>query len=158
MFEPVICLGASFTTIFRCFHFLRVKNKLILKYHGSNCLKYKQLCNFHNSGLDIIHRSLFCLKHNVSVTGFCLRLQVETTKFGRVDTSSFCSGPIWSFHLYFCACRNHEQEEHMTGRTQVWREKQQNHDVTFRKSQITHIKLQNTNSIIREQYTRHTEK
>jgi hypothetical protein len=30
--------------------------------------------------LDIIHRPAFILKHNVSETGFCLRLQVKSTQ------------------------------------------------------------------------------
>jgi hypothetical protein len=33
--------------------------------------------------LDIIHRPLFHLKHTVSETGFCLRLQVDLTQLGR---------------------------------------------------------------------------
>jgi hypothetical protein len=35
--------------------------------------------------LDIIHRPVFCLKLNVSETGFCLRLQVEPTQLCPVD-------------------------------------------------------------------------
>jgi hypothetical protein len=30
--------------------------------------------------LDIVHRPLFYLKHGVSETGFCLRLQAESTQ------------------------------------------------------------------------------
>jgi hypothetical protein len=40
--------------------------------------------------LDIIHRPVFYLEHNVSETGFCLRLQVEPTKLGPKDEASFC--------------------------------------------------------------------
>jgi hypothetical protein len=35
--------------------------------------------------LDIIRRPVFYLKHNVSETGFCLRLQMRPTKFGSND-------------------------------------------------------------------------
>jgi hypothetical protein len=33
-------------------------------------------------------RFCFCLKHNVSETGFCLRLQLEATQFGPIDRAS----------------------------------------------------------------------
>jgi hypothetical protein len=35
--------------------------------------------------LDIIHRSLFYVKHNVSETGLYLSFQVEPTQFGPLD-------------------------------------------------------------------------
>jgi hypothetical protein len=38
--------------------------------------------------LDIIHRPVLYLKHNVSETGFYLRLQVEPTQLGPMDTIS----------------------------------------------------------------------
>jgi hypothetical protein len=46
--------------------------------------------------LDIIHRPVFIQKHrhdyiskhNVSETGFCLRLQVEPTRVGPIDRAS----------------------------------------------------------------------
>jgi hypothetical protein len=46
--------------------------------------------------LDIIHRIVFCLKirplyiskHNVSETGFYLRLQVKPTQLGPIDRAS----------------------------------------------------------------------
>jgi hypothetical protein len=38
--------------------------------------------------LDIIHRPVFYLKHNVSETGFCLRLHVETTQIGAVGRAN----------------------------------------------------------------------
>jgi hypothetical protein len=38
--------------------------------------------------LDIIHRSVLYLKHNVSETGFRLHLQVEPTQFGPIDRAS----------------------------------------------------------------------
>jgi hypothetical protein len=40
--------------------------------------------------LDIIHRPVFHLKHNVSETGFCLRIQVEHTQLGLIDRPSVC--------------------------------------------------------------------
>jgi hypothetical protein len=38
--------------------------------------------------VDIIHRPAFYLKHDVSDTGFCLRLQVEPTHVGPIDRAS----------------------------------------------------------------------
>jgi hypothetical protein len=45
--------------------------------------------------LDIIHclvlsvnRPVYCSKHNVLETGFCLRLQVKPTQFGLIDRAS----------------------------------------------------------------------
>jgi hypothetical protein len=35
--------------------------------------------------LDIFHHRVFHIKHNVSETGFCLRLQVEATQLGPVQ-------------------------------------------------------------------------
>jgi hypothetical protein len=35
--------------------------------------------------LDIIHRPVYISKHNVSETGFCLRLQVKPTQLGAID-------------------------------------------------------------------------
>jgi hypothetical protein len=40
--------------------------------------------------LEIIHRPVFYLKHDVSETGFCLSLQVNTTQLGSIDTASLC--------------------------------------------------------------------
>jgi hypothetical protein len=39
--------------------------------------------------LDIIHRPVFCLKHNVSETGFCLRLQLQPTQVVPTDRARF---------------------------------------------------------------------
>jgi hypothetical protein len=39
--------------------------------------------------LDIIHPTVFYLKtHNISETGFCLRLQVKPTQLGLIDRAS----------------------------------------------------------------------
>jgi hypothetical protein len=38
--------------------------------------------------LDIIHNNVFYLKHKVSETGFCLRLQVEPTQLGPIERGS----------------------------------------------------------------------
>jgi hypothetical protein len=43
--------------------------------------------------LNIIHRPVFCLKHNVSETGFCLLVQVEPTQLSPIDRSSPCLRP-----------------------------------------------------------------
>jgi hypothetical protein len=48
--------------------------------------------------LDCFHRPVFILKHNVSETGFCLRLQVEPTQLGPIDRIS----P----YLLFVTCTN----------------------------------------------------
>jgi hypothetical protein len=40
--------------------------------------------------LDIIHRPVFYLKHDVSETGFCLRLQGEPAQFGPINRASLC--------------------------------------------------------------------
>jgi hypothetical protein len=40
--------------------------------------------------LDIIHSPFFYLKHDVSETTFCLRLQVETAQLGTIDRDSKC--------------------------------------------------------------------
>jgi hypothetical protein len=45
--------------------------------------------------LDIIHRSIFYLKQNVSETGFCLRLQVESIQLYRIDTASLRLRPLY---------------------------------------------------------------
>jgi hypothetical protein len=38
--------------------------------------------------LDIIHGPVFYLKHGISETGFCLRLQVELSQVGQTDRAS----------------------------------------------------------------------
>jgi hypothetical protein len=38
--------------------------------------------------LDIIHRSVFYLKHSILETGFCLRLEVEPTQLFSIDRAS----------------------------------------------------------------------
>jgi hypothetical protein len=43
--------------------------------------------------LDIINRPVFHLKHHVSETGFCLRLQVEPTQLGSTDRAILC---LWT--------------------------------------------------------------
>jgi hypothetical protein len=40
--------------------------------------------------LDTIHRPVFYLKHDISDTGFCLRLQVVPTQLGKIDRASPC--------------------------------------------------------------------
>jgi hypothetical protein len=40
--------------------------------------------------LDIIHRPVFYLKHNVSEAVFCLRLQVEPIQLGPIHRASLC--------------------------------------------------------------------
>jgi hypothetical protein len=40
--------------------------------------------------LDIIHRPVFYLKHDVSKTGFYFRLQAETSQMGPIDRASLC--------------------------------------------------------------------
>jgi hypothetical protein len=38
--------------------------------------------------LEITHRPVYYLKHSVSETGFCSRLQVEPTKLGPTDSAN----------------------------------------------------------------------
>jgi hypothetical protein len=40
--------------------------------------------------LVIIHRPVFYLKRDFSETGFCLRLQVESTHLDPIDGASLC--------------------------------------------------------------------
>jgi hypothetical protein len=40
--------------------------------------------------LDVIHRPVFYLKHDVSETGFCLRLLVEPPQLGPIDRANLC--------------------------------------------------------------------
>jgi hypothetical protein len=40
--------------------------------------------------LDVIHRPVFYLKHDVSETEFCLCLQVRTTEIGRIEKAELC--------------------------------------------------------------------
>jgi hypothetical protein len=38
--------------------------------------------------MDIINSPVFCLKHDVSETGFCFRFQVEPSQMGPIDIVS----------------------------------------------------------------------
>jgi hypothetical protein len=38
--------------------------------------------------MDIIHRPIYYLKHNISETGFCLGLHVESTQLGPIYRAS----------------------------------------------------------------------
>jgi hypothetical protein len=38
--------------------------------------------------MDFIHRAVYIIKHNVSDTGSCLRLQVKPTQLGQTDRAS----------------------------------------------------------------------
>jgi hypothetical protein len=38
--------------------------------------------------LDIIHRIVFILKHNVSETGFCLRIHLKSIQLGTIGRAS----------------------------------------------------------------------
>jgi hypothetical protein len=40
--------------------------------------------------LDIIHRPVFFLEHNILKTWFCLRLQVEAIQVGLIEIASLC--------------------------------------------------------------------
>jgi hypothetical protein len=40
--------------------------------------------------LDIIHYPVFYLKHNFSETGFCFRIEVESTNLGPIDKANLC--------------------------------------------------------------------
>jgi hypothetical protein len=50
--------------------------------------------------MDIIHRFVFYLKHNISEAGFCPRLQVEPTQLRPIDRASPClRTQVSTFHL-----------------------------------------------------------
>jgi hypothetical protein len=40
--------------------------------------------------MDIIHRAVFHLKHDVSETGLCLHLQVEPTQIDPIERANLC--------------------------------------------------------------------
>jgi hypothetical protein len=40
--------------------------------------------------MEIIHRSVFYLKHCVSETGLCLRIQVEFAQLGAIERTTVC--------------------------------------------------------------------
>jgi hypothetical protein len=46
--------------------------------------------------VGIYHLLVLYLKHDVSVTGFCLRLQVEPTQMGLIDRASQCTDTVQS--------------------------------------------------------------
>jgi hypothetical protein len=58
--------------------------------------------------LDIIHRPVFYLKHKVSETGFCLRLQVIPTQLGPIDRGSPCTNTRWRIQTKHST--NHQRE------------------------------------------------
>jgi hypothetical protein len=58
-----------------------------------------------NTVLDIIHHPVFYLKHNVTETGFCLRLQAEHTQSVPKDRISLSLSFSLSWHqLYHIMC------------------------------------------------------
>jgi hypothetical protein len=67
------------------------------------CYKINSLyyCNYQN--LDITHCPVFHLQHDVSETGFYLRLQVETTQGCTIQRTSLCLRTYWAhismFHM-----------------------------------------------------------
>jgi hypothetical protein len=64
------------------------------------CLRY---INITITIMGIIHRPVFYMKHDVSETGFCLRLQTETAQFGLLSADTHISSIYWvhliRFHL-----------------------------------------------------------
>jgi hypothetical protein len=72
----------------------------------ASCLGRNIFDTVSNTVLDIIHRRAFYLKHDVSDTGFCLRLQVELLsdtqykEFGlEMKAGSFYWAQLSRFHL-----------------------------------------------------------
>jgi hypothetical protein len=53
-----------------------------------NILPSDTLFNIIIMFLDNLHRPVLFKTHNVSETGFCLRLQVESTQLGPIDRAS----------------------------------------------------------------------
>jgi hypothetical protein len=58
-----------------------------------NCL-WRRYINIAIEIVDIVRRSVFYLKHDVSETGFCVRLQLVPTKPELIDGFSPC---LWSW-------------------------------------------------------------
>jgi hypothetical protein len=66
--------------------YLRKLSVFIFKYYIDLSSKFREifLLNITNTILDIIHRPVSHLKHNVSKNGFCLRLQAEPIQLGPI--------------------------------------------------------------------------
>jgi hypothetical protein len=47
--------------------------------------------------MNIVHRPVFYLKHDFSLTGLCLRLQVEPTHVDPIDGVSPCVPTLGAF-------------------------------------------------------------
>jgi hypothetical protein len=75
--------------------------------------------------LDISHRSVFCLKYNVSVTGFCLRLLVAPTQLGPTDWANlYLWRTFWfvlcSFSFVIDAFAGVRGEKHASESPVIW--------------------------------------
>jgi hypothetical protein len=60
----------------------------LLHRKASRTLITKEIHNITVTILDIIHRPVFYIKHDVSDTGFCLRLQAKPTQMGPIELVS----------------------------------------------------------------------
>jgi hypothetical protein len=63
--------------------------------------------------LDIIHRPVYFSKHNVSDTGFCLRVQAKSSHLGTIDRAgphlrTPVPAPGWGIRVKLCT--NHLRE------------------------------------------------
>jgi hypothetical protein len=85
------------------YSFVHINTRRLMKAHRGSLWKLLDNCicftmarvmlatfqyNHHSS--DIIHRPVFYLKHKVSDTGVCLRVQVKPTQFGPMHRASLC--------------------------------------------------------------------
>jgi hypothetical protein len=87
--RPVFYLKLN-STLYVCSHLTGIT--LRLHYEPNRLILsvglWRRYINITITILDIIDRPAFYLKHNVSETGFCLRLQVKPTQLGPIDTAS----------------------------------------------------------------------
>jgi hypothetical protein len=63
--------------------------------------------------LDIIHRPVYFQEHNVSETGFCLRLQVKPTQLGPIDRAS----PYLRTQIVGLVHNRHDTQNKITARS-----------------------------------------
>jgi hypothetical protein len=61
----------------------------LLQFAGTECrYKYYVFGHYPSSSLDLTTPSSVFLKHNISETGFCFRLEVKPTQLGPIDRAS----------------------------------------------------------------------
>jgi hypothetical protein len=71
---------------------LQWENSELVMYSHSKLTNHKEqnICFVTITFLNIIHRPVFHLKHDVSKTGICLRLQMKHTQLDTIDRANLC--------------------------------------------------------------------